>query len=182
MSPIILEFTHWKRWRDRGSFWNDMDSFPNKRVPGVYAIAETDDDLSGNPFSLRKDIVYFGMTHSKGGIKSRLDQFDNSILDKQKNPGHGGADRMKYKHRIERHWGYEKYASRLFVSIFPIKCDVESKSPGDLRKKGDIRSLEYECFAQYSNKFHVALPEFNDHDKSPKKYSLYLKDKYKSVS
>ncbi len=161
MIATILQFTPWKKWSDK-------DSFDNTKYPGVYAIAMSDDDLSDKPFSLRKDIVYFGMTNSRGGIRSRLDQFDNSLQEPQRTPGHGGADRLKYKHPE-----YEKTAAQLFVSVFPITCDVKSRTPSDLREMGRVASLEYECLAKYREAFGYE-PEFNDRNKSPKKYSLHV--------
>lgn len=155
-----LEFTNWKRWGNR----ND---FQNMRFPGVYAIAETDDELSNRSFSLIADITYFGMTNSKGGINSRLNQFENSILDKQKPAGHGGADRLKYKRGK-----YDSIVKKLYVSIWPIECDVKSGEADDLRKMGRVAYLEYECFARFQEK-HGHLPEFNDHKISPKKYSRH---------
>lgn len=156
---VILHFTPWKRWKDR-------HSFENMSYPGVYTVAKSDTDLSTEPFAINDKIVYFGMTNSKSGIKSRLSQFDNSLQTPPRSPGHGGADRMKYKYP-----DYEKIAPCLFVAIWPIICRVDSNDPMDLRKMGDVASLEYECFAQYCDKF-GGKPEFNDHKRSPKKYTL----------
>lgn len=161
---ISLYFEAWKTWKERYSF-------ENLNYPGVYAIAKSDANLSGTPFTFIRNIVYFGMTNSKGGVHSRLDQFDNSLQTPQRTPGHGGADRMKYKYP-----DYEAATSHLFVSVLPIVCDVTSHSPEDLRKMGYVTSLEYECFAQYCEKF-GHLPEFNNRKQSPRKYSLTRRKK-----
>ena len=42
-------------------------------------------------FDWIKEIIYIGMTNSKGGLKNRLQQFDNTIAGKT---GHGGAQRV----------------------------------------------------------------------------------------
>ena len=82
---VILRFTHWKKWEDR-------HSFKNMGYPGVYAVANSNADISSTPFGMTDRIVYFGMTNSKGGIRSRLDQFNNSLQTQQRSPGHGGAE------------------------------------------------------------------------------------------
>jgi hypothetical protein len=166
---VILHFTPWKRWEDR-------HSFENMQYPGVYTIAKSDTDLSIESFTINDKIVYFGMTNSKGGIKSRLNQFDNSLQTPPRSPGHGGADRMKYKYP-----DYKKITPYLFVAIWPIVCNVDSNDPTDLRKMGLVARLEYECFAQYCEKFGTK-PEFNDHKQSPQKYTLTRKSTYLTQS
>jgi len=156
---VPLCFGVWKTWKVQYSS-------EKLNYPGVYAIAKSGDNLYDMPFTFIRDIIYFGMTNSKGGIQSRLHQFDNSLQTPQRTPGHGGADRMKYKYP-----DYEAAVSHLFVSVLPIACDVTSCDPVVLRKMGYVASLEYECFAQYCEKF-GHLPEFNDRKQSPRKYSL----------
>jgi hypothetical protein len=100
------------------------------------------------------------MTNSKGGLKSRLQQFENTIKGKM---GHGGAHRVKFKHK-----NYARLSKRLRVSILPRNCNVESNAPNDLCQMGKIAKLEYDCFAMYAEKYGL-LPEFNDKKRSPKK-------------
>jgi len=73
--------------------------------------------------------------------------------------GHGGADRFGFK--------YEKYqdlVDKLFVSVCSFECDVISNSPKDLRIMGDVAKFEYDCFAEYAERF-GNLPEFNNKSK-----------------
>ena len=115
--------------------------------------------MSNKKYSLRKEIEYFGMTNSIGGLKSRLKQFDNTIIGKS---GHGGAERFLFKYK-----NYDILSKNIFVSICPVECNVKSNNPKDLLKMGEVARLEYYCFAQYAKRF-KKLPKFNDKKMSPK--------------
>ena len=146
-------FTLWARWADRGSL-------ADLSLPGVYALAVSANDLSGAAFSWLPESVYVGMTNAKGGLKSRLGQFENTI---KGGDGHGGAHRVRFKHP-----DYVELKASLYVSVCAFRCDVTSEEPADLRIMGDVVKHEYECFAVFREKF-GALPEFNDKKRSPKK-------------
>ncbi len=100
------------------------------------------------------------MTNSGGGLKSRLKQFDNTIIGKR---GHGGAKRFLYEYKK-----HKDFAQKLFVSVCPVVCNVKSNNPKDLLLMGEIAWREYYCFAQYAKKYNK-LPKFNDKKLSPKK-------------
>lgn len=146
----------WKRW-------NDRLSLSKLKFPGVYVLCMTRAVLSGKRFSWRPDIIYVGMTNSVPGLAGRLRQFDNTVSGKRTD--HGGADRVRFKHR-----SYARLVSRLFVSVRPIICDVTSNAPRDLRLMGKVTELEYLSLARYAQKFR-RLPAFNDKKRAPK-YSL----------
>lgn len=146
-------FTRWARWPDR-------ESLPDLSFPGVYAMAISEDDISRVAFSWLPAIVYVGMTNAKGGLKSRLGQFENTI---KGGDGHGGAHRVRFKHP-----DYPKLTALLYVAVCAFPCDVTSEEPADLRIMGDVAKHEYECFAIFRENF-GALPEFNDKKRSPKK-------------
>jgi hypothetical protein len=82
------QFSVWTRWINRAEL-NGL------RYPGVYILAISPSDLSGQPFFWKPEIVYVGMTNARGGLKSRLRQFDNAIQWKE---GHGGGSRVRFKH------------------------------------------------------------------------------------
>jgi hypothetical protein len=147
-----LTFSQWVRWDDR----NNLTGI---RSPGLYALAVSREDISGRAFTWLKGIIYFGMTNSGGGLKARLKQFDNTVAGKE---GHGGGERVRYKYR-----DYNKFTSKLFVSVCPIICDVKSNKPKDLIKMGEVAYLEYYCFAKYARLF-GRLPKFNDKKNAPK--------------
>jgi hypothetical protein len=151
---IKPKFSLWVSWEER----NKIDGLRN---PGVYALAITTKDISKTPFEYLKEIVYFGMTNSGGGLQSRLNQFDYTIAQKKRSV-HGGAERVLYKYK-----NYSKLIKKLFVSACPVECNVKSNSPADLLKMGDVAKLEYSCFAKYAEKF-KKLPEFNDKKNAPK--------------
>jgi hypothetical protein len=150
---MAKEFSVWESWPKRAAL-------PDLAYPGVYALAISSTDISGTSFSWLKEIFYIGMTNSKGGLKSRLQQFDNTI---NGGYGHGGGQRVRFKHA-----NYARLKSRLYVSVHSWDCDVTSNKPGDLRMMGEIAKHEYECFALFVERFDH-LPEFNDKRKSPKK-------------
>jgi hypothetical protein len=104
------------------------------------------------------------MTNSAGGLRARLKQFDNTIVGKT---GHGGADRVRYKHQI-----YQKLVEELYVSVAAFPCNVKSNQPRDLMVMGEVAKFEYDCFAEFVKK-HGSLPEFNDKKSAPK-YSLTI--------
>jgi hypothetical protein len=149
----MTSFSQWIKWSKRNNLLQ-------LQYPGVYAIALSNKDISGTPFSWRSEIIYIGMTNSKGGLKSRLGQFENTIIGKD---GHGGAHRVRFKHP-----NYSKLVSTLYVSVWPSECNVQSNDPMNLRIMGDVAKFEYECFATFVEHF-GALPEFNDKRRSPKK-------------
>jgi len=140
--------------------WSHRNELNGIHYPGIYAIAISEDSLEGRPFELKKEISYFGMTNSIGGLRSRLNAFNSTISGKK---GHGGAKRFAYKYPV-----YNDLVGHLYVSVHPIKCDPKTNLPSDLRKMGDVAKLEYEYFARYVEEF-GALPEFNDQNRSPKK-------------
>lgn len=88
-----------------------------------------------------------------------MKQFDYTISGKT---GHGGADRVLFKHRC-----YDKLVQNLYVAVVPFRCDVESNKPSDIRRMGEVAKFEYSCMAHFVEKF-GALPEFNDKKGSPK--------------
>ncbi|MDK2831239.1 hypothetical protein V7O61_07490 [Methanolobus sp. WCC1] len=145
-------FAKWEKWENR----NILSGI---NYPGIYCIAIAEYDISGKNFEWIPDITYIGMTNSKGGLKSRLKQFDNTIRWKE---GHGGACRVRRKYPI-----YRELVSKLFVSVFSFHCDVNQINPQNLRIMGDVAKHEYDCIAAYVEIF-GEQPEFNDKDRSPK--------------
>ena len=99
------------------------------------------------------------MTNSRGGLRSRLKQFDNAVNWKE---GHGGASRVRYKYKE-----YSELVPNLYVSVCSVKCNVKYNTPLDLRLMGEVAKFEYECLARFVEKF-GRLPEFNDKKRSPK--------------
>lgn len=156
-------FSKWIKWKNH----NDAEGI---HYPGVYICAISETDLSGKKFRWLQEIVYIGMTNSLSGLKGRLRQFDNTIVGKR---GHGGADRVLYKHR-----DYQTLISKLFFAISPFKCDVKKSTPTDLRIMGEVAKFEYDCFAHFSETF-GSLPEFNNKKKSPKYSSIRRKENKK---
>jgi len=148
-------FSNWTKWTDR-------NSLVGIEYPGIYCLAISEEELSQLSFSWVPEIKYIGMTNSIKGLKGRLKQFDNTIIGKR---GHGGADRFRYRYQ-----NYQELASKLYVSVFSFKCNVQSNSPEDLRLMGKVTEFEFECLAKYVENF-GKLPEFNNKEASPK-YSL----------
>ncbi|MGO9138767.1 MAG: hypothetical protein ACLQBC_14005 [Syntrophales bacterium] len=139
-------FSRWVKWGNR----DDLDGIRN---PGVYALAISKKNIANNKFEWIREIKYFGMTNSGGGLKARLNQFDNTIIGKE---GHGGGERFRYKYR-----DYEKLIKKLYVSVFSIDCDIKSNKPDDLLRMGNVAYMEYYCFAKYVELF-GKMPQFNN--------------------
>jgi hypothetical protein len=129
----------------------------------VYVLAHSTESLAGCRFAWIDKIVYIGMTNSNGGLSARLRQFDDTISGKR--VSHGGADRVRFRHRH-----YRRLTAKLFVAVARVDCDVGRLTPRDLLRMGDVAKLEYECLAAYVRRF-GRLPLFNDRTKA-KKYSL----------
>ena len=147
MSRQPRGFTPWVKWEDRKGKFTHMER------PGVYAIAESNKEpkaVSEWP----RQIIYIGMTHAKGGLKSRLHDFDYAI---RNGHGHSGGNRV-FAAIGKR--GYSKFVKNLYVSVLQYKCEVASPEPNDLRTIGDIRKQEYKCFACFMEK-HKELPRHN---------------------
>jgi hypothetical protein len=153
-----MRFSSWVKFCHR-------DELKGTSCPGVYAIAICSRNLSGTRFGWSKEIAYLGFTNAAGGLRGRLNQFNNTLRDKS-GPGHGGAQRFRSKYPDG-----ERLAKRLYVAVCPFVCDVSTNSPVDLRVMGDIVRAEYLAFAKYAS-LYDRLPEFNDKERSPKQQKL----------
>lgn len=143
----ILEFTRWHRWENR-------NSIADSQYPGVYVLAITNQDLEGLEVEYDQ-VCYIGMSNSKKGLKGRWGQFAQAI--KGNRGRHSGGD------TTFRHLGpYNTWDNKLFVAACPILCDPDNYSPVDIRNMGIVAYLEYEAFAQFSEK-HPDLdkPKYN---------------------
>ena len=152
-----LAFSRWYNWSSR-------NEYPGITYPGIYVVAVSENDLSGQPFSLNDGVVYVGMSNSVAGLRGRLKQFDNTIA--QKRCQHGGADRMLYKYQ-----NYTSLIRKLYVSLWHIECAPAAESAEDLRAMGTVCNAEYELMAQCVDKY-GQLAEFNRKKESPK-FSLH---------
>jgi hypothetical protein len=153
-----MRFSNWAKFDER-------DTLRNTKYPGVYAIAISRKNIAGKPFKWTEKISYFGFTNAVGGLRSRLNQFNNTLRDRP-GPGHGGAQRFRRRYRDGN-----ALAKKLYVAVCSFKCDVSSNKPKDLLVMGDVVRAEYRAFAKYATKF-GRLPQFNDKEKSPKQQKL----------
>ena len=147
------------------SAWSKFDlrnEIENTNYPGIYAVAVSRKNIAGAPFDYRKEIVYFGMTNSKTGLRGRLNAFNNTLRDKS-GPGHGGAERFRFDFEDG-----DSLAKRLYVAVCPFKCDTSSIARKDLETMGAVTRAEYVAFASYAE-LHGSLPKYNDKKKSPKR-------------
>lgn len=85
MDKDSRRFSDWASWVDRTRL-DDLG------YPGVNALALSSADLPGQPFSWQQEIVYLGMTNAKGGLKSRLQQFDNIVKGGEGHGADAGSD------------------------------------------------------------------------------------------
>lgn len=142
--------------------WENRKSIPNINEQGVYFIALTDKNIEGESFSLIGEIIYIGLSISKKGLGSRLDQFRRA-MEKNADSVHGGAERVRFKHR-----NCTEFFANTYVSLCSVKLSPTQNTANDWRLKGDCVKHEYVSFANYMDK-HGALREFNDQTRSKKK-------------
>jgi len=69
-----------KRWH---LLFDNLENIENGNYPGVYLIAWTNENLSGQKIKL-EDIFYVGMSNARKGLSSRLKQYINGV---EKNNG-----------------------------------------------------------------------------------------------
>jgi len=140
--------------------WRVRHQHVGMEYPGVYAISHSERVLTSKPFSWIREIIYIGMTNSAAGLRGRLQQFDNTIAGRRTE--HGGADRVRYRHRR-----YRPLCERLYVAVASFECNVSSVEPFDLRMMGGVAQYEYQCLASFAERF-KKIPEFNDRKNAPK--------------
>jgi len=133
--------------------WVEWGSKPDIKYPGIYLIAITSSKLKDKKPDF-KDVVYVGMTNSKGGLSARLKQFDTSIKGKS---AHSGGTRI-YNDLGD----YNQWAKKLFVSTRQIKCNTDklTRGPHDLQNMGKCAALEYEILAEFKEKINKE-PKYN---------------------
>jgi hypothetical protein len=148
-------FSPWFRWNERGQY-------PGIKFPGIYVVAISKDDISETEFSIRKEIIYVGMSNAVKGLEGRLKNFDNTIQYLVKPSQHGGADRVRYKHQ-----NYKSLVKKLYVSLRHFPCYPANETATDLRTMGKVANAEYQCMAQCVEEL-GALPEFNRKKESAK--------------
>lgn len=148
---MIDGFTNWVKWEDR-------NTLVGINYPGIYCIAVSRKSL--NTFSFIPELEYIGMTNSKGGLKSRLRQFDDTI--KMKRTNHGGAERFLYQYE-----NYDEVKHNMYVAICSFKCDTKKRTPNVLRIMGEVAKCEYDCWAIYIEN-NGRYPKFNDMSNAPK--------------
>jgi hypothetical protein len=141
-----LTFSNWYAWHNRNKFLS-ID------CPGVYLIAITNRrDLEGT-VPVWKDVDYIGMTNSRGGLRSRWNQFDRAIR--------GGSKHSGARSAVSRLGLYSKWKKNLYVAGMVIPCNVEKPSPKDLIKMGQVAFLEYKAMAAYSISTKRLHPKYN---------------------
>ncbi len=140
--------------------WKNRNQILDIRQPGIYFIAYSLNDMSNHDFKFQKEIVYIGMSISKKGVLGRLYQFKRAM--EGKNGIHGGAERVRFKHKNYLHFFENCY---LYVDTFVLS---EKDEVFNWKQKGECVKQEYVSFANYFEK-HGELPEFNDQKRSKKK-------------
>jgi len=135
MKKPVLEFSRWIAWERRSKYGGG-------KWPGVYMLSISRKKLVGGKPAF-KDVVYIGMTNSRGGLAVRWDQFDNAIKGKE---GHSGGKTV-----FKDLGHFKKWKKRLFVTACPVRCNVfkSNRTPKDLLKMGWVVFLEYEALSKY---------------------------------
>ena len=132
-------------------------------VPGIYAIAYSNDDLDGREFDYIEDIVYFGLSLNKRGLQGRLYQFFNGINGKKNI--HSGAERMFHVlSKEDKNWKNNIYISLLSciycaVKFISPKGNITQEDCINLKYMGEISKQEYMCLFEYAKRYNK-LPRF----------------------
>ena len=129
----LMRFSNWVKFDKRDELGEKI------KHPGVYAIAISTRNIAGTQFRWTKEISYFGFTNAVGGLRGRLNQFNNTLRDKP-GPGHGGAERF-----LRKYPDGNALAKKLYVAVCPFECDVSTNKPAALRVMGDVVRAEYLC-------------------------------------
>lgn len=151
-----MKFCKWQ-------LFNDVDLVSVSQQKGVYAFA-----ISSKPISdfdiTEKTTVYFGMTNAKGGLRSRLRQFQRTLFEGKE--VHGGAQRFRYVHNTKSK--LEDLKKKLYFSVCEYKSPPNESYADELMLMGEVAKAEYVAFAKYFEKY-GRLPKYNDKKLSPKK-------------
>ena len=144
-----------KRWH---LLFDNLEKIENGQYPGVYLIAWTNENLSGQKIKL-EDIFYVGMSNARKGLSSRLKQFINGV---EKNNGHSAGMRFfkEYSNNVSySQLGLDKI---FYIVAYTFQCDVNknSRTPKDLRIMGEICRLGYFLLAHIKEKIGKE-PELN---------------------
>ena len=167
-----MKFSKWVLFKSSDKQNYDRKTLPGIDLPGIYVLAISQKDISGDSFEWIEEIKYIGMTNSKNGLKGRLQQFENTMRGMT---GHGGARRFRNDYSDYKNINNTLF-KKLYVSVAPFGDVVvkDDNPPEVLRTMGDVAKAEYECFALYREKIgprpYGPLPKYNDKKNSEKYY------------
>lgn len=149
-----MKFSKWQ-------LFSEVESAAISQQKGLYAFA-----ISARPLTVfnveDRAIVYFGMTNSKGGLRSRLRQFRSTLFEEK--DGHGGALRFRFEHSKN----LSKLRKCLYFAVCEYKAPSNHSAVDELKLMGEVAKAEYVAFARYFEKY-GCLPKYNDMKRSPKK-------------
>jgi hypothetical protein len=113
-----VSFNAWFKWKDR-------DKIENSDQPGVYALCRSDKTPPRSVNPLDHDIVYFGETCAKNGLRQRWKQFDDTAFNHKR--GHSGG--RTYRKEFPEDKGLNLYVAAMPVLLgneMANKCVRES--------------------------------------------------------
>ena len=153
MRKLVIPKLCFSRW----FAWEDRKDFPDAKQPGVYLIAIAPGKLV-RCYPHWSDVVYIGMTISRGGLAARWQQLSRSIRGGE---GHSGGKTIYAK--LGNYNSWRKKRKKLYVAAMAMDCDVKSPRPRDRRRMGLVAYFEHEAFAKYQEKTGRIRPKFNIH-------------------
>jgi hypothetical protein len=144
-----------KRWQ---TLFDNFNKIEDGKYPGVYLIAWTEQNLSGQEIKL-EDIFYVGMSNARKGLSSRLKQFIDGV---EKNDGHSAGMRFFKQYSNNIPFSQMQLDKQFYIVTSTFECDVNKKTrtPKDLRIMGEICKLEYFLLAHIKEKIGKE-PELN---------------------
>jgi hypothetical protein len=131
-----------KKWQP---LFGNFKEIENGKYPGVYLIAWTEKNLTGQEIEL-EDIFYVGMSNARKGLLSRLKQFIDGV---EKNNGHSAGMRFFKEYSNNVSLSKMQTGKRFYIVTSTFECDVNKKTrtANDLKVMGDICRLEYYLLA-----------------------------------
>jgi hypothetical protein len=151
MKKLTVPRLYFGKWHS----WGNRKNISGYTFPGVYMIAITSKNLSGERVNF-SDVSYIGMTNSQRGLQGRLSQFDRAIRGLR---GHTGGNSINDKFGDYSGWPTHR---KLYVCARSLEFSTNNPTPDDYINMGKVTYLEYAAFSRFCNRHpNKSKPEFN---------------------
>jgi len=147
-----LIFGKWMKWTDE----TKHDFY---KYPGIYLICFDSKNASSligkKPNFEDSNIHYIGESHSKNGLKIRLNQFEQAV---ENYYGHTGGHKIYWERAYRNRDNY--WQKQTAFSVLPIEYNGDYSKKDKVVLKTITQYLETKALMQFYKKF-SRLPEYN---------------------